>query len=388
MAFPDDPQGTPVPSGELSPSTHEPEPHAEHVAGEVLTDAAHTHYDETQSYSDSWSSSYSEREPITLTPPPPPASLPAAGGGKRPPDPPEPPDEDDEEEGMKRMSFLEHLEELRSRIIRALMGLGIAFLVCLCLGPQLWDIIRGPSKQALIDLHVNPPNLALIDPMDAFQIIWMKVPLLCAIFVASPWILYQVWAFISPGLYKKEKRWAVPFVLWSSLLFIGGGFFAYFVVFRFGLEFLLGQGLMSGMTITVNASLYYDLFVDVMLGVGLVFEIPVMLFLLTLIHVVSPWFLIRHSRYAILAIVVAAAMITPTGDAFNLALFATPMIVLFYLGIFASYLLVLKREKRKFPWAVALKWMGIGIVGILLILVLTALYYKYHLVSRWPFLSR
>src|SRR6202000_1830775 len=106
----------------------------------------------------------------------------------------------------------------------------------------------------------------------------------------------------------------------------------------------------------VNITEYYDLFVDVMLGVGIIFEIPVLLFLLTLIRVASPSFLIRHSRYAILAIVVLAAIITPTGDVFNLALFATPMIVLFYIGIFASYILVLRREKRKFPWGTFFPW--------------------------------
>jgi sec-independent protein translocase protein TatC len=289
---------------------------------------------------------------------------------------------------MARMSFLEHLEELRSRILKALGGMGVAFAICLCIGPQLWEIIRGPAKTALVHLGVNPPNLALIDPMDAFQIIWMKIPLLCAIFVSSPWILYQVWSFIAPGLYKKERRWAAPFVISSSALFILGGLFAYFFVFRYGLEFLLGIGITSGMTPTVDVNRYYDLFVDVMLGVGAVFEIPVMLFLLTLIHVASPAFLVRHSRYAILVIVIAAAVITPTGDIFNLTLFATPMIVLFYVGIFASYLLVLHREKKRFPWAIFLKWAGLGIVVLGIVSYIVARYYGYHFEANWPYLRR
>jgi sec-independent protein translocase protein TatC len=220
--------------------------------------------------------------------------------------------------------------------------------------------------------------------MDSFQIIWMKIPLLCAIFVSSPWVLYQVWAFISPGLYKREKRWAAPFVISSSLLFILGGLFAYFVAFRYGLEFLLGLGMGSGIHPGVDVSLYYDLFVDVMLGVGVIFEIPVLLFLLTLIRVASPAFLVRHSRYAILIIVILAAVITPTGDVFNLTLFATPMIVLFYLGIFASYLLVLNRENRRFPWRTFLKWTLVAIVGLCAIGYGAALYYGYHFVARWP----
>ena len=119
-------------------------------------------------------------------------------------------------------------------------------------------------------------------------------------FIVSPWVLYQLWAFIAPGLYKHERKWAVPFVASSAGLFIGGGLFAYFVAFRYGLEFLLGLGIGGGITPVINVNEYYDLFVDVMLAVGIVFEIPVLLFLLTLVRVANPGFLVRHSRYAIL----------------------------------------------------------------------------------------
>jgi sec-independent protein translocase protein TatC len=402
MAFPDEPLGGSLPPGETEQHTyevHDPFPDeagnydsaSHHVSGEVIADAAQTHLDETHSYSDSWSSSYSQPgSAATLTPSAPPSPEPASmsrrpGGSGKPPTPPDPPDEEDEEEdGMARMSFMDHLEELRSRLLKALGGLGVAFAVCLCIGPQLWDIIRQPAVRALHNLGL-PGDLALINPMDSFQIIWMKIPLLCAIFVASPWVLYQVWAFIAPGLYKKEKRWAAPFVISSSLLFILGGLFAYFVAFRYGLEFLLGLGLGSGVRPTVDMSLYYDLFVDVMLGVGVIFEIPVMLFLLTLIRVASPSFLVRHSRYAILVIVSLAAVITPTGDVFNLTLFATPMIILFYVGIFASYLLVLKRENRKFPWRTFLMWAVVAVIGLCVIGYIASLYYGFHFVNRWPY---
>ena len=125
-----------------------------------------------------------------------------------------------------------------------------------------------------------------------------------------------------------------------------------------------------------------------MLGVGIIFEIPVLLFLLTLVHVASPAFLVRHSRYAILVIVVLAAVITPTGDVFNLALFATPMIILFYIGIFASYILVLSREKRKFPWGTFFKWLGIGALVVLVIAWVLARHYGYHFVAHWPIFVR
>ncbi len=292
----------------------------------------------------------------------PPAPL-AAGGGGKPPKPPEPPDEeDDEEEGMARMSFLEHLEELRKRLLLAIGGVGVAFCLCLFFSDQLWQIVVSPATVALTHLGIKPPELAQISPMDSFRIIWMELPILAAVFISAPWIVYQVWAFIAPGLYKRERRWAVPFVVSSAGLFILGGLFAYFVAFRYGLEFLMGLAMGKGVRPTISMTEYYDLFVDVMLGVGIIFEIPVILFLLTLIRVASPSFLVRHSRYAILIIVILAAVITPTGDVFNLALFATPMIILFYIGIFASWILVLHREKRRFPWGTFFKWLGIVIV--------------------------
>ena len=190
--------------------------------------------------------------------------------------------------------------------------------------------------------------------MEGFNIIWFKLPIVCAIFIGSPWILYQVWAFISPGLYRRERRWAAPFILGSAGLFITGGVFAYFVIFRYGLTFLLSIGQGNGVEPMVSMTDYFDLFVNVILGVGLVFEMPVLIFFLTLLRIVSPGFLLSHSRYAILAIFIIAAIVTPTPDVFNLMLFATPMCLLFYVGIFASYLLVLHREGRKFPWRKAI----------------------------------
>jgi sec-independent protein translocase protein TatC len=170
--------------------------------------------------------------------------------------------------------------------------------------------------------------------------IWVKLPIL-ADFLASPWVLYQVWAFIAPGLYRRERRWAAPFVICSAGLFIAGGLFAYFVAFRFGLTFLLSIGRGNYVAPMVSITEYFDLFVNVTLGIGIVFELPVLIFFLTLLRIVNPGFLIRHSRYAILGIFLLAAIITPTPDVFNLMIFATPMVALFYVGVFASYILVL-----------------------------------------------
>jgi sec-independent protein translocase protein TatC len=311
----------------------------------------------------------------------------SGGGGKTPPPPPVDP-EDEEEDGMLRMSFMGHLEELRKRIFMMLIGVAVAFTVSLTFCDPLWVAVSSPAKEALTELGIKPPNLVAITPMEQFNIIWFKLPTLAAVFLSCPWIIYQVWAFISPGLYKKERRWAVPFVVVSAGLFIAGGLFAYFVAFRFGIKFLLGVGRDVGVTPMVSMSEYFDLFVNVMLGIGLVFELPIIIFFLTLLRLASPRFLIAHSRYAILAIVVIAAIVTPTPDIFNLMLFATPMVLLFYVGIGASYMLVLHRENRTLPW----KKIG-GITLLILILLTTVVIVAikllhYHMVPVWPFLTR
>ena len=334
-------------------------------------------------------------------PPPPVAELPApvestavavqAGAPPSVPPPSVPAEEDDdedpEEHGMLRMSFMDHLEELRSRIIKALYGLLVAFVASLVFAGQLWDIISEPAVSALKHLGVVPPRLVQITPMESFSIIWVQLPLLCSIFIASPWIVYQVWAFIAPGLYKRERRWAAPFVLITAGLFIAGGMFAYFLAFRFGLEFLLGIGMSNSVTPMVSITEYFDLFVNVTLGVGLVFELPVLIFLLTLLRVLSPRFLMRHSRYAILAIVIAAAIITPTPDVFNLMLFAIPMCALYFVGVFFGYLLVLRREGQRFPWKPVLR------IVIIVLVIAAAIYFAFthyhlHFIRKWPYVTR
>jgi len=312
-----------------------------------------------------------------------------------PPEPPAPSlpattpeaEEDDEDEGMLRMSFMEHLEELRQRIIRALGGIAAAFAICIFYSNEIWNAVRQPAATALKQLGL-PGELAQITPTEAFSIIWIKLPVLAALFLASPWVLYQVWAFIAPGLYKKERRLAAPFILTTAGLFILGGLFAYFVAFRFGLRFLLGIGVDIGVRPIISMTEYTDLFINVMLGVGLVFELPVLIFFLTLLRIASPRFLMRHSRYAILLIVVGAAVITPTPDVYNLTIFAVPMIVLYFAGVFASYLLVLSREGRRFPWGKVLMWTAVAAVLVSAAVYMAMSVYHFSFVPDWPFIRR
>ncbi|MBI3665359.1 MAG: twin-arginine translocase subunit TatC [Acidobacteria bacterium] len=214
------------------------------------------------------------------------------------------------------------------------------------------------------------------------------MPLLTAVFLASPWLLYQLWAFIAPGLYKKERRWAAPFVISTAGLFVLGGLFAYFVAFRFALVFLLGLGLGNHVRPLVSVEEYFSIFVNVMLGIGVVFELPVLIFFLSLIRVVTSGFLMRHIRYAILIIHIIAAIVTPTPDVFNMELFALPMCVLFFVGVGAAYILELRRDKRKFPWAAVLPY----VLGILAVIALAMYFlharYGYHFVRHAPWFTR
>ena len=385
----------PPESGEKNPETPAPPnpPPGESVAPagepslEQTTDASfqYSYYDDAYGAESQVAAPPPEATPPTPAPAP---AAPASAGSPPPPPPPaEQPPEDADDDGMLRMSFMEHLDELRLRIIRSLLGIGVAFAVSLTFTDRLWDIVSDPAIDALKRIGARP-NLAFMTPTEAFSIIWVKLPILTAIFIASPWVLYQVWCFIAPGLYKKERRWAAPFVLCTAGLFIAGGLFSYFVLFRFALEFLLGIGVARNVEPVVSITEYFNLFVNVTLGLGIVFELPILIFFLTLLHIVSPRFLMRNTRYAVLIIVILAAIITPTPDVVNLITFSVPMILLYFVGVFASYILVLHREQRRFPWLVVMLILVVllGLVGGGVYLAVTR--YGFHLVRHWPFLVR
>ena len=372
----DDPKGVPTPaSGISSENGNAPEVN---VSYSQTTDDAYGY--NVGQYSSAQGSA------LAVPPKPAPPAKASGGGGKKPPPPPD--EEDADEDGMLRMSFLEHLEELRARLLRMLSGVGIAFVVSLAFSDKLWLFVQQPAEYALRKIGVVPPKLVILAPMDAFNIVWIKLPILASIFISSPWIIYQIWSFIAPGLYKKERRWAAPFVICTAGLFIMGGCFAYFVAFRFGLEFLLGIGRDINITPMVSITEYFDLFVDVILGVALVFEMPIVIFFLTLLRITTPKFLISQSRYAILIITIIAAVVTPTPDVFNMMLFAVPMVMLFYVGIFASYLLTLSREGKTLPWRKILPIAGIVALVVAGLVYFAIARFHYHWIGHWPFLIR
>ena len=308
------------------------------------------------------------------------------------PGPPLPPtsdldDDDEDEEGMARMSFLEHLEELRGRIIRTFLGLLIAYLACLAFASQLFQAFSAPFNGAAANLPYDPPlTLTQIEPTTQFYMQYVKLPLLAAVFVAAPWLMYQAWAFISPGLYKRERRWAVPFIFSTAALFILGGVFCYFVALRFALAFLIGLGYEQNVRPMISLQSYYDMFFNLHIGLGLVFQMPVVIFFFTLLRITTPGFLLDNGRYAILIIFIIAAVITPTPDVTTMLTFAAPMVLLFYIGIAASYLIVMKREGRNFPWGKLL--IVLGVLAVLLAGVVALLHYwmGYGLSLSYPWL--
>ena len=241
-------------------------------------------------------------------------------------------------EELPRMSLVEHLEELRQRIIRSVVAVAIAFAVCWFFVEDLADFLARPLYKVL------PPDtrLTFLGVTDPF-LIYVKVAALAAVFLAAPALLYQAWRFIAPGLYKRERRQAIPFILAGTLFFVGGGAFAYYVAFPFAVEFLIGMGKAFQPMITVER--YFRFLLYVILGLGLMFELPIFIFLLAQMGVVTPRFLMRHFKWAVLLIFIAAAFVTPTPDVVNLCLFALPTILLYLLGVGAAAL-VLKKKKE------------------------------------------
>jgi len=249
-------------------------------------------------------------------------------------------------ERLLSLTFLEHLEEVRARLLRALAGLAVAYALAVAFAGPLWRLVAVPAEAAARQAGVG--EIIGLKPADSFLIIYVQLPLLAALFLASPWILWQVWSFIAPGLYRRERRFAATFVLTSAGLFLAGGAFAYFALFRSGLVFLLEAGREHGVRQVISIVDYFDLFVNVMLGAGAVFELPVLVFFAIFLGLATPRFLLAHARYAVLGIVVLSAVITPTPDPFQLVVLALPMVMLYFAGILAGWLAVRRRRSGDF----------------------------------------
>jgi sec-independent protein translocase protein TatC len=234
------------------------------------------------------------------------------------------------------MSLMDHLEELRSRLMWAIASLAVAFFPCWIFVDEIFAFLQRPIMKLL------PPGkkLAYTGITDPF-ILYFKVAALAAVFVASPFILYQLWRFIAPGLYKHERRYLLPFLFFGSFFFLAGGAFAYYVAFPLAAEFLLKIGGAFEPVITIER--FFGFQMTIILGLGLMFELPIVIFVLAAIGLVTPRFLMRNFRWAVVIIFVVAAIITPTSDILNLCVFAVPAILLYLLGVGAAALVPRKQ---------------------------------------------
>lgn len=254
----------------------------------------------------------------------------------------------------EKMPFTEHLTELRKRIIVSLAALLIGFVVSFSYSEEIFDVLTLPLRSeislgmhypfvSLIPSKIKNPSLVFLAPAEAF---WMhlKVSFVAGLVLSLPLILHQFWKFISPGLLLKEKKYVGPFVVSASLLFLVGALFCFLLVLPFAMGFLLTYKTAS-MTPMLSVGSYVDFCLKFILAFGAVFELPIVIVLLTRMGIVTPKTLAKNRKYAILIAFVAAAILTPTPDAFNQTLMAVPMIVLYEAGILVSRLFVRKRTE-------------------------------------------
>ena len=242
----------------------------------------------------------------------------------------------------EKQPFLSHLEELRKRLVAISIGVGVAFIICYLFSERLFQYLILPLKTVLPEgdqlIFTNLPEMFIT---------YLKVSLIAGILLAAPFIFYELWLFIAPGLYQREKRYVIPFVLFSTILFVGGALFGYFVVFPFGFKFFLG---FSNEYVKALPSVkqYFSFSIKLLFAFGVVFELPVVVFFLTKMGVVNADFLRKKRKYAILLTFVIASILTPP-DVATQCMMAGPLIILYEISIFISKMARKKRQDKDTP---------------------------------------
>ena len=236
------------------------------------------------------------------------------------------------------MSLMEHLEELRRRIIHSALYLGLGFAVAWIFHDRIVNFLQAPLT------HIGK-SLVMTHPMDALNLD-LQVALLGGAILASPMILYQVWLFIAPGLYQKERRFVVPFMLATVGLFLAGAAFGYYWVLPGAIQILIVR-FGHNFTPMVTIEDYSGFFLSVILGLGISFELPILIFFLAMFGIVSPRFLWKNIRYAILAVFLVAAIICPSPDIWTMCVYALPMLCLYLVGIGVAWWVHPARRKKK-----------------------------------------
>jgi sec-independent protein translocase protein TatC len=251
---------------------------------------------------------------------------------------------DTEKEPMPTMGFLDHLEELRKRIVYSIVAVAVGTGLSWGYRERIYAVMQRPIMDALRN-HGLAEKLVYLNPTDPFNL-YLKIAMLAGLFLTSPFVLYQVWMFISPGLYRNEKRYVMPFMFSTITLFTLGGYFGYRIAYPRALDFFIGFSGQFQPMITVGE--YTQLFLSIVLGMGLIFEMPILVFFLAFMGIMTPSFMIKNFRYAILVIFVLAAIVTPTPDIVNMCVFAAPMLALYALSIGVAWMFHPKqRQARK-----------------------------------------
>jgi len=247
-----------------------------------------------------------------------------------------PPDDDEESLGAK-MSFLEHLDELRKRIVNSCIAVVVGVGATFAFINPIFNFVLAPTRSAL------PEGVKLIytQPGEAFSL-YITVALIAGVVVASPVIMYQVWAFIAPGLYSNEKRLAIPFMLFTTIGFVLGAAFNHYVSFPFMMAFFASFNT-PDLAFMPRLEDVFGLYTWMLLGMGVVFQMPTVVFFLAKMKMITARFLIKNFGYAFLIIFVVAAVITPSGDMMTQTIFAAPMVVLYLISIAIAWLVGPKR---------------------------------------------
>ena len=238
-------------------------------------------------------------------------------------------------EPERGMSFLEHLDELRSRLFRIALVYAVLLGGCWFLSDRILEFLMRPIREHLF-AGGDIVFLSLTEPF----LVYMKASAIGALFLAAPYILWQLWRFVAPGLYRNERRSASLFIVFGTLLFVAGGAFGYYVAMPVTARWLLALGAEFKAQLTLNAAFQFES--RMIIGAGLVFEMPAIIVLLSRFGIVTPAFLMRHFRFAVLVIAILAAVITPSGDALTMGIFAGPMVALYLLGVGVAWLVAPK----------------------------------------------
>ena len=240
-------------------------------------------------------------------------------------------------DSAEKQPFLSHLEELRKRLVICAIGVGAGFVIAYIFSERLFQLLVAPLKAVMPEgdqlIFTNLPEMFFA---------YIKVAFIAGIMAAAPLIFYQLWMFIAPGLYQKEKKMAIPFVISSTILFVGGALFGYFVVFPFGFKFFIG---FSNEYVKALPSVkqYFSFSMKLLFAFGAVFELPVIIFFLSKMGIVTPQFLSQKRKYAILLTFALAAILTPP-DVITQCMMAGPLIVLYEIGIMVSRIAQKKKE--------------------------------------------